>query len=128
MLFFTDMQEAGHRRIEATLERLRAFCVWKTMDEDVREFMRDCIVRTIKRAGGLVPGPLSDTIHGTVAHEVVYFDVLHMEDSEVDEVFNSGNGYPYLYLVLTSFSALVEESNDGLYLIPIDGCIMHEQV
>ena len=33
LLVSAHMQEAGHRGVAATLERLRAYCVWKTMEE-----------------------------------------------------------------------------------------------
>ena len=39
LMVCAHMQEAGHRGICATRHRLRAYCVWKGMKEDVTEFV-----------------------------------------------------------------------------------------
>lgn len=51
MLVCATMQEAGHRGIVATFETLRAYCVWKPMEEDAPKNVCDCIVRTMRHAG-----------------------------------------------------------------------------
>ena len=39
LLVAAHMRDAGHRGQEATVERLRAYCVWDKMEEDVCVFV-----------------------------------------------------------------------------------------
>ena len=101
------MKDAGPRGHEATVERLRAYCVWDAMEEDVRVFVRDCLFCADSQAGGLVPRPLSDTVHGKYVGEVVHFDFIYLGDSEVAEGNDLRDGFAYLLLVVEDVSGYV---------------------
>lgn len=63
------MQEAGCRRVNASIRKLSKYFVWKTIKEDVREFVSGCLNFVDYQAGGLVPRSLSDIIHVTKVGE-----------------------------------------------------------
>ena len=43
LMICAHMREAGHRGVAATLVRLQEYCVWKGMEVQVREFVRQCL-------------------------------------------------------------------------------------
>ena len=77
LMVCAHMLDAGHRGVAATVERLRAYCVWETMEDDVQVFVRERLFCNDYPTGGLVPRPLNDTVHGSAVGDVVHFDLLY---------------------------------------------------
>ena len=75
------MRDAGHRGVAATLVRLQEFCASQGMENQVREFVRQCLHCADSRADEVVPHPLGETVHGTMPGEVVHFDYLYVGES-----------------------------------------------
>ena len=44
LLGCAHLKDAGHRVVDATLERLRGHCAWPSMENDVKEMVRDFIL------------------------------------------------------------------------------------
>lgn len=42
-LVCAHMKEACHRGLEASLDRLRPYCVWMIMAEDAKDILRQCL-------------------------------------------------------------------------------------
>ena len=55
LMICAHMKDTRHRGQEATVKRLRAFCVWDNMEKDVREVMHECLFCQDSQADGLVP-------------------------------------------------------------------------
>ena len=102
------MQDAGHMGICATMHRLRTYCIWEGMKEDVAEFVQQCLHCMDSRVGNVVPRPLDEILHGTEVGEVVHFDHLKLGDSD--------NGYAYVLVLVDNVSSepLVMMSSEPL--------------
>ena len=101
------MKDAGHHGVDATLERLWGHCVWLSMEDDVKEMVRDYLFCADYDTGGLVPRPLSDTVHGTQVNAVVHFDVLYPGESEVAEGVDLRDGFVYVLVLMDDLSGYV---------------------
>lgn len=77
------MGEAGYRGVEAMpgwLDRLRRYCIWKTMEAYAKEFIRQCLYYAHYNTGATVPRPLASTVHLKRAGNMVHFDFWHIEE------------------------------------------------
>ena len=72
---------AGHKGYDATLDILRTKCIWKSMAQDIRIFIKVCIHCTGSRSGDRIPRPYLNTLHATRPNELVHFDFLYMGPS-----------------------------------------------
>ena len=104
LLVSGHMQEAGHRGADATIKRLREYCVWTSMEEDKKTMMRDCLYCADYKTGGMVPRPLEQTVHDKEVGSVVRFDFLHLGRSEVPEAVDSRDGYAYVLVIMEDLS------------------------
>ena len=98
LLVCAHMKDAGHRGVDATLERLRGHCVWSSMEDDVKEMVRDCLFCADYKTRGLGPRPLSDSFHGTQVNAVVHFDVLYLGKSEVADGVDLRDGFVCVFV------------------------------
>ena len=64
LMVCAHMKEAGHRGAAATLQRLQEYCCWSKMDQDVTEFVRQCLHCMDSKSGEKVPRPFGETVHG----------------------------------------------------------------
>ena len=55
---------AGHRGQMVALQALRAKFVWQNMEQQVRQFVRNCSLCCKTRAGTVVPPPLGKALRG----------------------------------------------------------------
>lgn len=69
---------SGHRGAETTSSRLKERYTWATLEEDTREFVRNCLHCIVAKGGIKVPRPLSSALHGTRPNEVLHFDYIYM--------------------------------------------------
>lgn len=47
MLVCAHIKEVGNRRVDATLDHLQEYCAWHSMETDVKNMARDCVVRIV---------------------------------------------------------------------------------
>ena len=78
LMIFEHMRDAGHRGVAATLVRLQEFCVWSSMEAQMREFVRQCLHCADTRSGDVFPRPLGETVHGTAPNEVLHLSLIHI--------------------------------------------------
>ena len=50
----------------------------------MKVFVRECLYCADYPTGGLVPRPLSDTVHGKAVGDVVHLDFLYLGDNCVE--------------------------------------------
>lgn len=74
-----NMGVRSHRGTAATLQALRPFCMWGSMEVPVAAFFEGCVHCIDGKAGTLKLRPLGEVVHGTEVGEVIYFDLLHIE-------------------------------------------------
>lgn len=86
------------------------------MEEDVWEFVCECLYCSDYQVVGLVARSLRDIIHGTAINEVIHFEILHVEDSEMDEGVGSRDGYVYVLVIPDGASSYV-------WLRPAHACV-----
>lgn len=99
---------AGHRSVEATLNRIRGQYWWKGLEDDVSAFVHDCIHCLAANNGERIPRPLASAIHANRPFEVIHFDYLFIGPSKF--TYEGVIDPKYLLLIkddLTSFSWLV---------------------
>ena len=78
---------AGHRGMDLTLSIVREDFVWIGMQEDVKEFVKNCLHCKVSRDAKISPRPLSSAPHGSRPNNVVHCDYLYMGPSEVGEKY-----------------------------------------
>ena len=109
LMVCAHMKEAGHRGAAATLQRLQEYCCWSKMDQDVTEFVRQCLHCMDSKSGEKVPRPFGETVHGKRPGEVLHFDYLHVGESGplgADGLDESG-GFTYLLVLMDDLSNFV---------------------
>ena len=68
----------GHRGYESTLNTLDGYCWWSSMKEDVKSFVKHCLL-CVSTTGGLrVPRPYGHALHATKPNEILHFDYLYI--------------------------------------------------
>ena len=72
------MQDAGHRGVRTTTNRLGAHCAWDNMEKDLAKFVRQCLHGIDSKAGNSIPRPPSDLMHGTKVCDVLHFGYLSL--------------------------------------------------
>ena len=77
------------------------------MEGDVKVFVADCLYCADYPTGGLVPRPLSDTVHGKQVGEVIHFDFLHLGDSNVADGVDTRDGFRYVLVIVEDVSGYV---------------------
>ena len=55
LLVCAHLEGAGHRGVDATMARLKRYCVWEGIADDVRDMIRLCLYCSDTKAGALVP-------------------------------------------------------------------------
>ena len=91
---------SGHASIANTMENLKAFCQWETLETDVRDFVKECVLcRT-----GKMPTP-TRVHHGRhirpeAPRLMICFDYVYIRDST--------EGFKYLLVIRDEFSRLVK--------------------
>ena len=78
LLIISHCGSAGHRAYDATCNVLKQVVWWSTMDEDLRNFMNDCL-HCLKTCGPhKVPRPYGEAIHSDHPNEVLHMDWLYI--------------------------------------------------
>lgn len=85
-------------------ERLRVYYVWTLMEEDARKFVKRCPCCANYKTGLLMPGTLSETVHGAQVGAVVLFHVFYPGESEVAEAVDSWDELLYLPVIVEDLS------------------------
>ena len=102
------MQDAGHRGVRATLHHLSTYCTWVNMENDVEEFVRQCLNCADSRAGNAVTRPLADVVHGTDVGDVLHFDYLSLGESDAIDVGGLvEGGYKHVLVLMDDVSRFV---------------------
>ena len=108
LMVCAHMQDAGHRGVRATLHRLSAYCAWVNMENDVEEFVRQCLNCADSRAGNAVTRPLADLVHGTDVGDVLHFDYLSLGESDAIDVGGLvEGGYKHVLVLMDDVSRFV---------------------
>ena len=109
LMICAHMRDAGHRGAAATLVRLQEYCVWQGMENQVREFVRQCLHCADSRAGDVIPRPLGETVHGTMPNEVVHFDYLYVGKSGplASQGLSEDAGFRYILVIMDDLSNFV---------------------
>jgi hypothetical protein len=100
LLVIAHCGEAGHRGVDATMERLKLFW-WGSMREDTRLFVSRCLNCVDGRLGEKMPRPLGELVHGKEPNQVLHFDFLHLGASELGE-----SEYKYVLVLYDDFSEI----------------------
>lgn len=69
----------GHRMTSVTLQVLRPYCVWDSMETDVGLFVKQCLNSMDGEMSVLKPRPLGGWVHSKKVEEVLHCDFLHIE-------------------------------------------------
>ena len=99
LLVLSHCGASGHRGVEATASILKENFTWKFMDEDVREFVGQCIHCLVSRTGDTIPRPLGRQLHGQRPNEVLHLDFLYLGESST--------GQKYALVLREDFSGFV---------------------
>lgn len=106
LLVCAHMGEAGHRGVEATLSRLRRYCVGTKMEEDAKEVVGQYLYcADYMTGGGAAPVRVDEA--RSRGGEVVYFHFLHIGHSEDASAVDAQEGYKYVLVVEDDFSGFV---------------------
>ena len=81
LLILSHCGTCGHRGCDATLSILKEDFYWKSMKEDVAEFVRGCLHCLVSRSGEIIPRPYGHGLHGRYPNEVIHVDYLYMGSS-----------------------------------------------
>ncbi|CAM9685520.1 unnamed protein product, partial [Sphacelaria rigidula] len=123
LMICAHMRDAGHRGVAATLVRLQEFRVWQGIKTNVREFVRQCLHCADSRAGGFVPRPFGETVHGTTPNEVVHFDFLHVGESGplASQGLSEDAGFRYILVIM-------DDLRNFVALEPVAVCTTAESI
>ena len=108
--------EMGHRGQEGNIGILTGHFYWRSMKEDVKHFVRLCLLCIITRTGEVIPRPLVMAIYESKVNEILHMDFLHMGESNEKEKYflnicNEISGYVCLW---PAERATSEEACDAL--------------
>ena len=101
---------AGHRGQEVTLRGLRAKFIWPNMEEQVREFVRKCILCCKTRAGTVVPPPLGKALRRDRPGMSLHMDYITMWEGAGLLVLKDGFTSFVLLWEATAFDAATTEA------------------
>ena len=76
---------SGHLGYEATLANVKSRFEWRTILEDIKRFVGNCLHCLGARLGKKIPRPLASTVHGLFPNHVVRMDFLAMPYKEDDQ-------------------------------------------
>ena len=94
---------AGHRGFDATLQVLQSVVWWKTMREDLKKFMNECLHCLAVGGPYKTPRPLGEAIHASKPNEVLHMDWLYMEGLAKNE-----EGVQYIHVLLDDASRYIQ--------------------
>ena len=76
---------SGHLGHEATVANVKSRFEWRTIAEDIKRFVSNCLHCLGARLGKKIPRPLASTVHGLFPNHVVRMDFLAMPYKEDDQ-------------------------------------------
>lgn len=92
---------AGHRGQDATEQALKKRYKWNGLSEQIRLFVRKCLLCRMNNEGRMEPRPYGEAIHATGNNEVLHFDYLYMDACEKDKL-------KWLLVLKDDFSGFLE--------------------
>ena len=106
LMVCAHMKEAGHRGAVATLKRRSEYCSCFRMEEHITEFVKQCLHCMDYKAGGKVPRPLGETVHGIRQSELVHVYYLYVGASLPlsDDDLSEDEGYSYILVMMDNMS------------------------
>ena len=113
---YAHMKDAGHRRVVATLQRLRRYCSWFRMEVHVAGFVKQCLHCMDSKAGEKTPRPLGET-HERRPREVLHFDYLYVGDSGPLDKDGLDEGDRFKYMLV-----IMDDLNNFVWLEPTELC------
>ncbi len=86
----------GHNGLDGTKEKLKAFCTWTNMEEDIRRVIDDCILCRMAKGDMPTRKHLGEHVKPTGPNQIVSTDYFWMGESK--------RGYKYLIVIRDCFS------------------------
>jgi hypothetical protein len=114
ILTISHCGECGHVGAEPTLARIKTHYYWKTMEEDAKNFIHNCLCCEKLVDGNTRPIPWGEQTHATKRNEILTFDYLYIEKPLV----NGLHSYKYILALKDEYSGQIE-------LIPTKACDHH---
>ena len=78
---------SGHRGAYATRASVAEFFYWASLDADVAEFCKTCLLCLSTIGGKRVARPLGSALHATRPNQVLHFDFLYIGPSDDEDVY-----------------------------------------
>jgi hypothetical protein len=110
LLVIAHAGAAGHRGQTVTLQVLRAKFIWPNMEQQVRQFVRGCLLCCKTRAGTVVPPPLGKALRGDRPGVSLHMDYITMWEGAGLLVLKDGFSSFVLLWEAQSFDAATAEA------------------
>lgn len=90
----------GHRRVKGTWTKLRNYCIWPTMEQDVERFVQECLYCKLVKTRKIIPRPFGDRKRAEERNQRLHFDYLTIGPSIT--------GKEYILVLKDDFSHFTE--------------------
>jgi len=72
---------AGHRGYTTTCEIIKEKMYWEDMEDDIKAFVKGCLVCLLSSSGEKIRRPLGSQVHAEKVSELLHFDYLYIGES-----------------------------------------------